>query len=450
MLDFFRKIIPDTHPIRLFYHKVMAVIAALVYRYPANDLVVVGITGTNGKTTTVNYTANILTAAGYKVGMTSTINFQIGSRKWENNMKQTTLGPFKLQKLLRQMVTEGCKYAVLELSSHSATQSRIHGINIDVAAFTNITSDHIEYHGSFNSYISAKAEIFKKVSKGNRKFGVDRALVLNRDDKYFDFFNQHVADRKINYGMKGNASVTAKDLVRRPDGSHFVLHVPNNSIAVDLKMPGDFNVYNALTAASCALALNIDLESIKKGLEESTGVAGRFETVKKGQKYDIIVDYAHATDALQSLLELYKGLVSGKIFLVFGATGGGRDKAKRPKMGAIADKFADYIVVTNDDPYEEDEWQIIDQVSEGINRAQGAGFWKIPDRREAIRLALTLAREGDCVIVAGKGAEKVMMLRGKRVDWNDKQVIEEFLTRKIEVEIGYEHFEGRENVCLKS
>ncbi|MFH1284428.1 MAG: UDP-N-acetylmuramoyl-L-alanyl-D-glutamate--2,6-diaminopimelate ligase [Candidatus Peregrinibacteria bacterium] len=449
MLNFLRKIIPETHPLRLFYHKIKGIVAALVYFFPADKLIVVGVTGTNGKTTTVNLITNILNTAGYKAGMTSTVNFQIGDERWANATKQTTLSPFHLQKLLKRMVKTGCKYAVIEVSSHAITQSRVFGINFDVAVITNVTLDHVEYHGSFNSYLNAKGGLFKSVSRGRRKFGIPKVTVTNADDKYFNFFNQFVADRKISYGLK-SATVYAEKLEKKPEGSHFILHVPNNSVPIDLNLPGEFNVYNALAAASVGLVLQIPVETIKRALEESSTVAGRFEHINCGQKYSIIVDYAHTTEALESLLKLYRKLTPGKLFAVFGATGGGRDKAKRPKMGAAANEFADYIILTDDDPYEEDEWVIIEQVAEGIPRIEGKDFWKIPNRREAIRLALTKAVEGDCVVVAGKGAEEVMMVRGKKVPWNDKKVIEDLLEREVEVEIHPDEWEKRDNVRMQS
>lgn len=448
-MRFLRKAIPDTHPLRLLYHRIMAFIAAIVYFYPADNLVVIGVTGTNGKTTTVNLIANILNAAGYRVGMTSTINFQICSEKWVNDTKKTTLGPFFLQKMLRKMVKAGCKYAVLEISSHSITQSRIHGINFDIAVVTNVSPEHVEYHGSFNNYLNTKGRLFQKVSKDQRKFGVPKILVMNADDKYYSFFNQFIADRKITYGLKGG-TVYASELSQKPEGTHFILHVPNNAIPIDLKMPGEFNVANSLAAAAVGISLQVPLEVVKKGLDESSTVSGRFEHVNCGQKYSVIVDYAHTPPALESVFSLYRKLTPGKLYGVFGATGGGRDKSKRPKMGKVVNKYADYIIVTDDDPYEEDEWGIIEQVSSGIPRKEGQNFWKIPDRKEAIRLALTLAKEGDCVVVAGKGCEEVIMLRGKRLPWNDKNVVRELLERPIEVEIYHDHFEKRENVCFQS
>jgi len=445
MLNFFRKLIPDRHPLRLLFHKIKGFFAALIYFFPADKMIVIGVTGTNGKTTVINLITNILNTAGYKVGMTSTINFQIGEKKWVNAEKQTTLSPFRLQKLLKKMVKAGCKYAVVEVTSHAITQSRVFGINFDMAVVTNVTPDHVEYHGSFNSYLNEKGKLFRKVSKGRRKFGVPKVLVLNADDKYYNFFNQFVADRKVTYGLK-SATVYAAEVEKEPEGSRFLLHVPNNAIPIDLKLPGEFNVYNALAACSVALSLQVPIDVIKKGIEDSASVSGRFEHVDKGQNYSVIVDYAHAPEALEQLLSLYRKLTSGRLISVFGATGGGRDKGKRSEMGRIADEYADYIILTDDDPYEEDEISIIEQISEGISRAEGKNFWKIPDRREAIRLALTQARDDDTVVVSGKGCEEIMIVRGKRVPWNDKEVIEELLDREIEVELRPDEWVKRPNV----
>lgn len=449
LINFLRKVIPDTNPFRLLYYKIMAIVAAVFYWFPADKMIVVGVTGTNGKTTTVNLITNILNTAGYKVGMISTINFQVGEERWVNDLKQTTLSPFQTQKLLKRMRREGCKYVVLEISSHALTQSRVFGINIDVGVITNVTPEHVEYHGGFNNYLNAKGKLFEKVSTGRRKFGVPKVLVLNSDDQYFGFFNQFVADRKISYGIK-SGTIFADNIEQKAYGSHFLMHVPNNMVPVELRLPGEFNIANALAAASVAISLEVPLDKVKQGLDESTTVAGRFEHIFGGQGYSVIVDYAHDPQALRNVLEMYRKLTPGRLFSVFGATGGGRDKAKRPQMGAVANELADYIILTNDDPYVEDEWEIIEGIAIGVPRQEGKSFWKIPDRREALRLALTLAREGDTVVVSGKGAEETMLLRGKKITWNDKKVITELLEREVEVEIGPGSFEKRENVCKLS
>lgn len=447
MLSALKKILPDNHPIRLLYHRLKAMVAAVIYGFPANRMVVIGVTGTNGKTTTVNLIANVLAKNGDKVGMTSTVGFRIGDEKWVNDTKQSTVSPFALQKLLKRMLAAGCKYAVLEVTSHAVTQSRIFGINFDLALITNVTADHLEYHGSFNNYLEAKGGLFRKVSRGKRKFGVPKVLILNADDEYYSYFDRFVADQKVTYGLK-SATVYAEQTSSTPAGSNFILHVPNNATNVSINLPGDYNIYNALGAAAACMALGVPLSLIAEGLRDSATVPGRFEHIEAGQDYAVIVDYAHTTDALLNLVKLYRELTPGKLFLVFGATGGGRDKAKRPLMGQVADEFADYIIVTNDDPYDENEVQIIDEVAGGIKREEGRGFWKIPDRHEAIRLALTLARKGDTVLIAGKGAEVVMMIGGKRVPWNDRVTVEELIKREVLVEIGENEWIKRPNVCL--
>jgi len=434
MLKYVKSKISDTNPLRLFYHKILAVIAAVYYRFPSKHLNVIGITGTKGKTTTVNLVAGILSEAGYKVGMASTINFKIGDLMWTNASKMTTLGPFFLQKMLRRMVEEQCTHVVLEVSSHALLQNRVWGVNFDTAVITNISDDHLEYHGGFENYLRAKGLLFSRLNRSKRKAKIQKIAVLNKDDANFNYFDQFIADRKYTYGM-GGGTCYAGELTMLPSGTKFTLHVPNNTVPVTLGIPGEFNVYNALAAATVGLANNVNVTVLKEALEKASAIPGRFESVECGQKFNTIVDYAHTEESLGNVLSLYRDLKKGRLITVFGATGGGRDKAKRPKMGAVADKYSDYIIVTDDDPYEESEWQIVEDVSAGINRKEGESFWKIPDREEAIKLALSIAKEGDVVVVAGKGAEEVQMIHGKSVPWDDRQVIRSILGRELKVEI---------------
>jgi UDP-N-acetylmuramoyl-L-alanyl-D-glutamate--2,6-diaminopimelate ligase len=449
MLKYIKSRISDTNPLRLLYHKLLAVMACVWYRFPSRYLNVIAVTGTKGKTTTANLIASVLDEAGYKVGLTSTILFRIGDLKWSNATKITTLGPFFLQGMLRRMVNERCTHAVIEVSSHAILQNRIWGVNFDAAVFTNIGEDHLEYHGGFENYLRTKGLLFARLNRSSRKARIPKLSVLNADDANFNYFDQFNADKKYTYGMsKGTCYAT--DVTASTAGSKFTLHVPNNRVEVNFRLPGDFNVYNALAAATVALANNINVNVIKDALEKASSIPGRFETIECGQKYGIVVDYAHTEESLENLLELYRGLTKGKLYLVFGATGGGRDKAKRPKMGAVADKYADYVFVTDDDPYEEDEWKIIEDVSAGIKRAEGDRFYKIPHREEAIKLALSMAREGDTVLIAGKGAEEIMMIGGKAVEWDDRSVVRALLSREMRVEITPGKFESAENVYMKS
>ncbi|MBI5152316.1 UDP-N-acetylmuramoyl-L-alanyl-D-glutamate--2,6-diaminopimelate ligase, partial [Candidatus Peregrinibacteria bacterium] len=292
----------------------------------------------------------------------------------------------------------------------------------------------------FEKYRQAKEKLFKNLFNYKRHHGGLTTAVLNIDDKKnFEHFDKYPADRKYTYGIK-NGLCRAHNVKLRSDGSSFEFNTPFGRVDITLRIPTLVNVYNAVAAACIGLSEHIPLEIIRHALYKAETVPGRFENVDCGQPFKIIVDYGHTPDALEKLFSTYKKLIAaarrrGNLIVVFGATGGGRDKSKRPIMGQIADKYADYIILTDDDPYEEDEIEIIEMIAKGIHRREGNKFWKIPDRREAIKLALTIARENDTVIVAGKGCEEVMILRGKRIPWNDKNVIKELLNREIKVRI---------------
>ncbi len=434
LINYLRKKISPSNPFRLLYHQMMAFLAATYYRYPSRYLNVIGVTGTKGKTTTTNLITSVLTEAGYKVGMTSTILFQVGDTKWTNLTKQTTLGPFFLQKMLREMVNAGCTHAVLEVSSHAIHQNRTWGVNFDTAVLTNIGEDHLEYHGGFENYLHIKGLLFARLNLSQRKPRIPKVAVLNKDDAHFVYFDQFLVDREYTYGL-GGGTCFASDIILTPRGSNFTLHVPNNQIDVEFKLPGEFNVYNAVAAATVGLVNNINLPVIKEALEKASSVPGRFETIDCGQKFTVVVDYAHTHESLEKLMSLYEKLTKGTLYLVFGATGGGRDKAKRPKMGAVADKYADYIIATDDDPYDENRWQIIEDISGGIKRKEGEKFWKIPHRYEAIKTALAMAQEGDTVVIAGKGSEEIQMIGDEKIPWDDRKVVRELLSREMKVEI---------------
>jgi UDP-N-acetylmuramoyl-L-alanyl-D-glutamate--2,6-diaminopimelate ligase len=434
MIKTLKKMIPERHPIRLFYHKFLAVLAAVIYRFPSKDLAVIGVTGTKGKTTTTNLIAKILTEAGYRVGMTSTINFQVANYGWVNESKMTTLSPFFLQKMLRQMVNARCQFAVIEVSSHSLIQNRVWGINFDTAVLTNIGEDHLDYHGGFREYLRAKGLLFAKINRSDRKPKTAKTIILNHDDENFAYFDQFKAEKRYDFGLKGG-TCSASNIKYSQTGVDFTLHVPNNQVDISMKMPGQFSVYNALAGAAVALANGINVSVIKAALEKASTVAGRFEQIDCGQNFAVIVDYAHTEESLKSLLELYKGQTPGKLITVFGATGGGRDKAKRAKMGAAADQFSDFIVLTDDDPYEESRSKIIEDIAKGIKRQEGERFWKIPTRMEAIKFALRTAEKGDTVVIAGKGAETVQAIGDEKIPWDDRKVVREILAQPLTVEL---------------
>ncbi len=414
----------------LTYHKLKAMVAAYYYGFPARKLRVIGVTGTNGKTTVVNLITNVLVASGKKVGMTSTVNFRLGDKTWMNATKMSTQSPFFIQKFLKQMVEEGCTHAVLEVTSHALVQSRTWGVDFDTVLLTNVTGDHIEYHGGFAEYQEAKSLLFKNLLAGPRKSERERVSILNADDASFIAFDRIPSEKKMTYGLQ-SGTCFASDVKLGAEGTDFMLHTPAGEIGLRMNLPGVPNVYNALSVACVALSENISLNILKKVFAETEPVPGRYELVREGQPFHVVVDYAHNIDAINGVLTMYSEItksIGSKLIVVFGATGGGRDKAKRPVIGKLLDQYSDVLVLTSDDPYEEDEWEIITMVSEGVTRNEGERYWKIPSRREAIRTALFVAEKNDIVLIAGKGAEPVQMIYGQRRDWDDRKVVREVLS----------------------
>ena len=424
---------PDRSPIRLFLHRMTAMLAAFYYRFPAKNMTIIGVTGTNGKTTTCNILHKIFTEAGKRAGLITTVNFKVGEIETTNLSKQTTLSPFATQRLLREMANARCEVVIIEVTSHAMIQSRVWGVNFDTAVFTNLTHDHLDYHGTWEDYREAKGMLFDKLNASSRKANVQKMSVINEDDPESEYFQKFPVDQMFVFGIQ-KGIYGARNISLRPDGSTFDLVIPNGHETVNFKIPGKVNVYNALAAATTAVAHRINLQTIKAALEKMRPVAGRIETIEEGQPFTIVVDYAHATDSLNQLLEMFRELTTGRLILVFGATGD-RDKTKRPKMGEVANKYSDLIILTDDDPYTEDHKEIADQVRAGIGRQEGDRFWQVLDRKEAIHLALGVAKEGDTVIVAGKGAEEFQVVGKKRIPHDDRAVVREILSRAVDVEI---------------
>lgn len=424
------------------YHLVMAVLANFIYGFPAKKLRIMGVTGTNGKTTTCHMVASILEAGGRKVGMTTTTTFKIGGELIENNVKMTTVSPFALQKLLKQMVEAGCEDAVIEVTSIALDQHRLWGLEFQTVVFTNLTHDHLDYHNTMTEYRLAKEQLFAHHPE---------LSVVNHDDPYAQEFLKYPADHVLTYGLKGTPLIAAKKLYARPGGTDFVLVIGQRQASINLPLPGEFNVYNALAAATVGIGLGLPIEAVVIGLRRVTAVPGRMEVVDAGQAFTVIVDYAHTPDALQKVYETVKPTVRGKLISVLGATGR-RDKTKRPILGALAGTYADYAFVTNEDPYDEDPQTIIDEVANGIPKGrpkrgrmkvnkesevpfkyretgEDMWWWRVLDRKEAIARALELARPQDVVLVTGKGAEKVMAVGDKLVPYSDRAVLEELLQK---------------------
>ncbi len=425
-----KTLIPLDHPIRIAYHKLRAVLAALVYGLPGQKMIVIGVTGTDGKTTTCNMIMSILQEAGFKTGLISTVYCSIGEEKWMNETKMTSPDPFTMNRYLSQMVKAGCKYVVMEVSSHAILYQRIWGVNFDVAVMTHISTDHLDLHRTLANYVATKKKLFSALNYLPRRPGISKVIVLNTDDTYFDEFDEIVVDKKFSYGIKRPGSIVGKNIVPTAGNTAFDLVLPNLTERINLPVTGSFNVYNALAAVAVAMSQNIPVNVVKAALEKFTGVAGRMERIMEKQPYVVIVDYAHTTDAVQKVLSTIRPVVKGRLIHVFGATGD-RDKSKRPLMGKASDQFADWIILTDDDPYTENRMQILEGIKPGIKREENEGFWVIPDRRQAIKTAIYLAEPQDVILITGKGAEQVLVTNAGKIPWDDREIARGFIQERM-------------------
>ncbi|OGM95077.1 hypothetical protein A2524_03245 [Candidatus Wolfebacteria bacterium RIFOXYD12_FULL_48_21] len=418
------------------YHFLLAFAGALLYWFPSRSMTVIGVTGTKGKTTACNMIAHVLQEAGHKTGMTTTVNFRIGEKVWRNEAKQTMLGRFQLQKMLRRMADAGCEYAVVETSSEGIMQFRHTFVDYDVAVFLNLSPEHLDRHKGFENYRAAKMKLFGKLARKKRSVGV-----YNFDDENVAHFLG--IPQEVQYGYTFSHDVThAYERSRRMvELKNVHLHASGSEFDVKnehftLPLLGEFNVQNAGAAICVALSQNISLEQVRKSLENFTGVPGRMELVPNNKGFAIVVDYAHEQKSLEAI---YKAATEtgikqtgGKLICVFGATGGGRDTWKRPVMGQIAAQYCDEVILTNDDPYDEDQKGIIADIRKGIDHAPlvKGNIHEIIDRREAIRKAIALAQPGDAVVLTGKGGETVMVVENeKRIPWDERKIVEEELRK---------------------
>ena len=393
------------------------------YGYPAQNLKVLAVTGTNGKTTTVNYLNEILKEAGLKTAMFSTAVIEIDGKRQLNDLNATVGTTERMQQFFRDAKRAGVDYVVLEITSHALHQHKLATVPITAAIMTNLTQDHLDYHGTMERYAEAKGKLFA----GNPQF-----IVLNHDDEWFDFFNKYQAGaQKITYGTDDAAEAKIDYVKLYKKGSEATI-VFDHQVKLDLAtaLPGKYNVYNMTAAASCAYLLGIKLNDIVEGVANLEGVPGRFERVVEGKDFDVIVDYAHTPDAMEKLLDASKAITKNRTILVFGATGD-RDKGKRPIMGEIAARMADRIILTDDESYNEDPASIREQVMEGIERAGGsAKTTEIGDRHDAIKKALDIATKGDTILITGMGHEQFRIVNGERLPWNDGDVVRELLSSK--------------------
>jgi UDP-N-acetylmuramoyl-L-alanyl-D-glutamate--2,6-diaminopimelate ligase len=474
LLSYLKKIIPKKlfKKLQPLYHYILSYLADLLYNHPSNKLVVIGITGTAGKTSSVYLMAKTLNEAGYKTGYTSTAMFGDGNKEWLNDKKMTMVGPFFTQKMIKKMVNNGCLYAIIETTSEGIRQFRHRFINYDILIFTGLYPEHIESHGSFENYKKAKGELFNHLKKCQIKYlnsenrvvetknnlakinlnRIKKSIIINGDDEQSAYFSSFWAEEKIFYfhKFKDNLDVSAvfyENIAMSLKGTNFdfIFKKDQNIIRrlINLKTWGEFNVLNVMPLLALPIVLEIDLNKIIESLEQIKNIPGRFETVDVGQKFLTIVDYAYEPVAMKKIYDLILFLKNelsisgykGKIIHILGSAGGGRDKSRREIMGRMAGEKADFVIVTNEDPYDENPLDIINQVANGakeVNKKEGTNLFRILDRREAFKKALQLINEGDLLLITGKGCEQAMCLaNGKKMPWDDRLIIKEEIIKKF-------------------
>lgn len=392
----------------------LAVIVPYFYDYPARQMRVIGITGTNGKTTTTYMLREIFTCAGFKVGLIGTIQILIGDESFP--VRNTTPNVIDLQKILADMLAKKVQVVVMEVSSHALAEHRVAGVEFDTAIFTNLTQDHLDFHGTIENYLRAKTKLFDMVSRRGRK--QNKTTVINVDDEASAEILKHCLCKKITYGIKNSADLHGTEINLRADGMNFKIR---DELNLSLHITGLFNVYNVLAAVGAALAENIRPDIIKRALENFKSVPGRFERIFSDAPFEVIVDYAHTPDGVKNVLETAAQIATGKIITVFGC-GGDRDHSKRPIMGKLAAQFSDVIIATSDNPRTEDPEKILDDIEVGIGDKIHE---RIADRRAAIFRAIELAEAGDIVLILGKGHETYQILNTGTIHFDDKEVARE-------------------------
>ena len=417
--------VPDTRA-------ALADLAAAFHGFPARSLTVVGVTGTDGKSTTSYLISSILEAAGGRTGMISGVQFKVGGEWRMNDLTQTSPEAPLVQALLAEMVEARVTHAIIESTSHGLALHRLDHCEYDVAVFTGLSDDHLDFHETREAYIAAKAGLFAALDQACDK-GVPKRGVVNADDPHAGAMQAATRASLIRVALDAPAvDVTATDLMEGADGTEFLLVTDVGDARVDLPLPGRFNVRNALAAAGAGRALGVALEVIARGLSSVGGVPGRMERIDGGQPFTVVVDAAATTDAFRVVLGSIKPLVTGRLIAVFGCAGE-RDPSRRPGMGRAAAEYADYTVITSENPRSEEPGAIVREIAvamEGAGRRTGVDFEEEPDRRSAIARALELAEANDYVLIAGKGAEQSLIVGDSVQPWDDRTVTRELLAQR--------------------
>ncbi len=391
-----------------------AIMCANRFGHPSKKLKLIGITGTNGKTSTTYLLKAVLEAAGHKVGLIGTIQNLIGDQVLASG--HTTPDPYELQEMLCTMVDAGCTYAVMEVSSHALDQERVGGCVFEAGVFTNLTQDHLDYHGTMENYAAAKKRLFSRCKQA----------ILNKDDGWYPVMSKDIPVPAVTFSAHDDtADYTARNICPRPDGVNFELVGFDGIGRIRLATPGQFSVYNGLSAAACALALGIPFDTVTKALSGAGIVKGRAEVVPTGREFTVVIDYAHTPDGLINICETLNACKAGRLVTLFGC-GGDRDRTKRPQMGEAAARLSDFVIVTSDNPRSEDPRTIIDDILGGLSDTH-TPYTVIPNRVEAIRYAIANAQAGDTILLAGKGHETYQILKEGTIHLDEREVVAQAL-----------------------
>jgi UDP-N-acetylmuramoyl-L-alanyl-D-glutamate--2,6-diaminopimelate ligase len=413
-------------------------LAASFYDWPGRKLKVIGVTGTDGKTTTCNLIYHILKEAGLKAGMISTVNAVIGDELLDTGFHVTTPDAHDVQRYLAKMVDAGLTHVILETTSHGWAQYRVDACEFDIGVVTNITHEHLDEHGSYENYRSAKARLFNSLERTVEKpQGNPRLAVINRDDRSFEFLNDFIKVNKSTYGMEENADVQAFDVTYSPQGMEFIAEINKLRVTIKVNLLGKYNISNCLAALSVTVVgLGIDLGVAAQGIARLPGIPGRMEVIDMGQDFTAIVDFAHTPNALKVALESGRQMTEGQVIAVFGSAGL-RDKEKRCMMAEISAELADLSVFTAEDPRIESLDGILNEMGTGARAkggSEGRTFWRVPDRGEAIKFALRLAHPGDIVLACGKGHEQSMCFGTVEHPWDDRTAMRAALAEYLGVD----------------
>lgn len=415
-------VVPDTRA-------ALADLAAELFDHPTRRLRIVGVTGTDGKTTTVHLVSDVLEANGERTGFSTTVDFKLAGSAWANETRQSTQEAVEIQEFFAELLVSGGTWGVLEATSHALALRKVRGCEIDIAVFTNLTPEHLDFHGTLQSYLDAKALLFEMLTTSVEK-GVPKAAVLNADDPHWRYLADRAApSRVLTYGIDAHADLQGTVLSADANGS--LVRVAHHDETIELALPlvGRFNVHNALAAMAAGIAAGVPLPTAKMALEQARPVRGRMERVVCGQPFTVIVDYAHTPESLDKVLALLRPLTAGRLIAVFGSAGE-RDRTKRPRLAEVASRYADLFVITQEDPRLEDPKAILSEIEAGarsVGKRPGSDYLVIDDRAAAVREAIGRAGPGDTVLLAGKGHEGSIIVGEEKRPWDEAGVARDAL-----------------------